>query len=869
MKLSQLIFSRVCNAGALTALLLLAAAAGNAQQPAGSGAPTPAGASSDLKDANLIEVFLNEAKLLSVDRPIESYTVTPENIVKIDKVEGSLNQLQLVGLASGHAVLKISSEGRSFVYSIAVSTAPERLYINIPESKRIEFPYTVDSTSVSSKDIIRVQQPDTDDKVLLIEALHPGRTTLTVFVKDQIYRYFISTFENRGADILEIQNDFTAKGYRSLAVSFDNDEAVLTGTVPTQEELDDAVRIVKQFTPYVVVHANLGEPEGGYSDNSEYEQLVINNIKRISGVQNITIRVKYATPTVTETTVFNTQTGDFVNPGSTTTPQGGVIRNAGFEPPAAGENNGGDELEARPRKNTTTTVSETRDRSIPEKVFIYGDLEDDLQEARVLRVARTFCPFIVNFMTIKDPIQLRVMLRFLQVNQIKVRNTGVDWGPAGPALSIGVVAGGPTFGIGTVNPILSAFSGIFTQGVGIATGAIDESTSTNLIVGTMHLFATTNAAKETRESSVFLQNSQPGWYSEGEVQYYVSGSTVTASSPPIETVISSPLFYGVNMELTPLNVDKAGGTAPEGQKILPLAAGVSQGTATYTLETSTSPEASKIGMVPGSIQAGGKAPFIDETTKFVDENGMIGLNISTQLSIPNGTPQKVTFGQNGDQFITLPDFFLRTTRTRASLRDGQSITLTGLIDRTVSRNIQSVPFFEKIPIFSALFKFDQDTEQNNEIYIMVSPHIIRAREDDNDRLMKPKYSEMKDLTSEAGMIPQIKPVVLTKEMDIRPEKDMKDVKGMAPMPPSPAPQAPAGSPAPTPVTPNAPSTPGNDAQPATHPAPQALSLPDEGAQPSVVQNHSSVDTSEDAGQTVATTVRPKAKVPTSNSATLP
>ena len=118
------------------------------------------------------------------------------------------------------------------------------------------------TTSLSTPGIVRVVQPDVSDNVLLVEALTAGKTTLTVTDKGQIYRYFISTFENRGADVLEIQNAFSAKGYRNLTITFDKDQAIIGGTVPTQEELDDAVRIVKQYTDYVQVKAQLGQEVG-------------------------------------------------------------------------------------------------------------------------------------------------------------------------------------------------------------------------------------------------------------------------------------------------------------------------------------------------------------------------------------------------------------------------------------------------------------------------------------------------------------------------------------------------------------------------------------------------------------------------------
>ena len=296
---------------------------------------------------------------------------------------------------------------------------------------------------------MKVIQPDSADNVLLVEADQAGKTTLTVYDKGQIYRYFISTFENRGADVLEIENAFAAKGYKSLTISFDKDQAILGGSVPTQEELDDAVRIVKQYTQFVQVKATLGQ-DVEQSEYSEQEAIIVNNIQRIANVPGLTVRVKFPAPTVVTTSTYTKSTGDYVAPQVTTTPQGGTVRGSGFQPPAQDPNSlaGSGPLEPKPQQNTTETVTTTENTTVPEKIFLYGDIADDLQQARVLRVARTFCPFVVDFMTIRDPIQLRTEIRFMQVNHTKTRDTGVFWSGNGPE-------GGPTVTLGFGNSMFN------------------------------------------------------------------------------------------------------------------------------------------------------------------------------------------------------------------------------------------------------------------------------------------------------------------------------------------------------------------------------------------------------------------------------
>jgi hypothetical protein len=284
---------------------------------------------------------------------------------------------------------------------------------------------------------------------------------------------------------------------------------------------------------------------------------------------------------------------------------------------------------------------------------------------------------------------------------------------------------------------------------------------------------------------LFLTNGQPGWYSEGQVQSYVSSAVTTASIPPVTTLTASSVFLGVNMDISPLNLMNAGGTEPQGQKIFGIPSGVGAGSSSgYNLLQDSDPTADKIAKVGQAIQkAAGNPPLIDNTVKYVDENGLIGMNISTQLTLPG--PGGITgntasvFGAGGEATtsIDLPDFFVRTTRTRVNLRDGQSVMIDGLIDKEASRNLSQVPFLAKIPLFSTFFRNPSDAGENEEVVVLVTPHIVRMRDADSARYPKPVLPEVTDMAREDGQVPIIKPVRYNaQEVDIRPEspKDMKD-----------------------------------------------------------------------------------------------
>ena len=742
--------------------------------------------------AQRLDVYFGETTLLPIDGSIDSFSVAPENVIKVEKSDVYPNQLSIVGIAGGSAALTIKSGDRTLLYDVAVSPAPVRLYINLNESKRLTFPGPIDDNTLSQQGIVHVVQPDISDNVLLVEALQAGKSTLTVTSKGEIYRYFISVFENRGADVLEIQNAFSAKGYRNLTIAFDKDQAVIGGTVPTQEQLDDAVRIVKQFTDFVQVKAHLGQ-EIETSEYTEQESIIINNIQRIANVKGLTLRVKFPMPTVVTTSTYTRSTGDYIEPTTTTTPQGGTIRGSGFQQPANPNDQqgagGGGLLAPKPQENTTETTTTSENTTIPEKIFLYGDLQDDLDEAKVIRVARTFCPFIVNFLTVRDPIQIRTQIRFMQIKDDDTRNAGFDWstsGSSGPTITLGF--GKSAFELLT-NPI-AAFKSYITSPLGVT-----AQVSASAVFG---LFETLDLVKILREADIFLTNGQPGWYSEGEVESYVASSVTVTGTSPVTTLTAASVFLGVNMDISPLNLANAGGTEPSGQKIFGIPTGIGAGSSSgYNLLQDSEPTADKVGKVANAIQLSGTAPIIDNTVKYVDENGLIGMNISTQLTLPAQTSLEATkAGLPGNQ-IDLPSFFVRTTRTRVNLRDGQTVAIDGLIDKEATRDITQVPFLSNIPLFGAFFKNHNDAKTNEEVIVLVTPHIVRMRDSDSARYPKPLWPEMQDQAREQGDIPIIKPVRYDAQaIDLRPEspKDMRDTKnaGTPGEPPPLAPHATGG-----------------------------------------------------------------------------
>jgi type II secretory pathway component GspD/PulD (secretin) len=73
---------------------------------------------------------------------------------------------------------------------------------------------------------------------------------------------------------------------------------------------------------------------------------------------------------------------------------------------------------------------------------------------------------------------------------------------------------------------------------------------------------------------------------------------------------------------------------------------------------------------------------------------------------------------------SLPVVLKRNVNTEVRVKDGQTITIGGLVSRTESKRETKVPFLGDIPILGYLFKTTQPETDESEIVIFITPHII-------------------------------------------------------------------------------------------------------------------------------------------------
>jgi general secretion pathway protein D len=103
----------------------------------------------------------------------------------------------------------------------------------------------------------------------------------------------------------------------------------------------------------------------------------------------------------------------------------------------------------------------------------------------------------------------------------------------------------------------------------------------------------------------------------------------------------------------------------------------------------------------------------------------VALDIAQEVSNVN-TAASTTISNGG---ITSPTFTQRDVESRVVVQDGQTIGLAGLIQDSVTKSNQGVPFLKDVPVIGALFGQQSNTRTRNELLVLITPHVIHDQRD--------------------------------------------------------------------------------------------------------------------------------------------
>jgi pilus assembly protein CpaC len=75
--------------------------------------------------------------------------------------------------------------------------------------------------------------------------------------------------------------------------------------------------------------------------------------------------------------------------------------------------------------------------------------------------------------------------------------------------------------------------------------------------------------------------------------------------------------------------------------------------------------------------------------------------------------------------VTVPGLRVRRTDTSVSLGDGESFVISGLVSRNTTQNVDKFPGLGNLPIIGAFFRSTRFDLEDNELLMIVTPHLVR------------------------------------------------------------------------------------------------------------------------------------------------
>jgi general secretion pathway protein D len=99
-------------------------------------------------------------------------------------------------------------------------------------------------------------------------------------------------------------------------------------------------------------------------------------------------------------------------------------------------------------------------------------------------------------------------------------------------------------------------------------------------------------------------------------------------------------------------------------------------------------------------------------------------DIQLELSVENSA-----LGNNVDVAgQSIPSFTSRKVTTHLRLREGESNLLAGLMQQNSTHNLSGLPGFTKVPVLKQLFSNNDNRDEDTDIVMLITPHIVRSQE---------------------------------------------------------------------------------------------------------------------------------------------
>ena len=101
------------------------------------------------------------------------------------------------------------------------------------------------------------------------------------------------------------------------------------------------------------------------------------------------------------------------------------------------------------------------------------------------------------------------------------------------------------------------------------------------------------------------------------------------------------------------------------------------------------------------------------------DNGLINLAIEPEVSELDFSRTVTTSA------IQIPSLIVRRTRTTVELRDGQSISIAGLLQTFNARNADQIPWLGDVPVLGSLFRSSGFQKSETDLLVIITPRLAK------------------------------------------------------------------------------------------------------------------------------------------------
>jgi pilus assembly protein CpaC len=109
-------------------------------------------------------------------------------------------------------------------------------------------------------------------------------------------------------------------------------------------------------------------------------------------------------------------------------------------------------------------------------------------------------------------------------------------------------------------------------------------------------------------------------------------------------------------------------------------------------------------------------------TPVIMRNGNIRLTVAPEVSSLDFA-NALTF-----QGFVVPSLLTRRAETEVELQNGQHLSIAGLLDNSLVKNVNKIPLLGDIPILGQLFRSKSVRERRTELLVIVTPRLVGARD---------------------------------------------------------------------------------------------------------------------------------------------